>query len=142
MSQYVSTRMHIKFCESNFYTAVRFYRKGHCVVGEWSFYVYGFRLCLKFVYLSVYVCMVVFVCTVCATLSYVFWCWLCESEKKKVRQHKKDFPFPCPNTINDMEILREEISNNIYGIHIKKGPGIQMFSFYEAFLYISYYNVT
>ena len=89
-----------------------------------------------------YVCMVVFVCTVCATLSYVFWCWLCESEKKKVRQHKKDFPFPCPNTINDMEILLEEISNNIYGIHIKKGPGIQMFSFYDVYLYISYHNVT
>ena len=79
--------------ESNFYTAVRFYRKGHCVVGEWSFYVYGFRLCLKFVYLSVYVCMVVFVCTVCATLSYVFWCWLYNLKRRKSGSTKRTFPF-------------------------------------------------
>ena len=128
--------------ESNFYTAVRFYRKGHCVVGEWSFSVYGFGLCLKFVYLSVYVCMVVFVCTVCATLSYVFlvlvvWIW-----KEESPAARKGLSLSYLNTINDMEILQEEISNSIYGIHIKKGPGIQMFSFYTVYLYISYHNET
>ena len=88
-----------------------------------------------------YVCMVVFVCTVCATLSYVFlvlvvWIW-----KEESPAARKGLSLSYLNTINDMEILQEAISNSIYGIHIKKGPGIQIFSFYEEYLYI-HYNVT
>ena len=122
--------------ESNFYTAVRFYRKGHCVVGEWSFYVYGFRLCLKFVYLSVYVCMVVFVCTVCATLSYVFCAGCVNLKRRKSGSTKRTFPFLTRMLSFDVDIMRKEISNNINGIYIKKDPVYNFFTSYGIPLHI------
>ena len=80
--------------ESNFYTAVRFYRKGHCVVGEWSFYVYEFRLCLKFVYLSVYMCAWWYSCVQYALHCHMFFGVGCVNlKRRKSGSTKRTFPF-------------------------------------------------